>query len=355
MSEPEHNPYRHFFELSLSLLCTAEAGANTFSELNPAWEDVLGWTLDELRSRPFTEFIHPDDLAPTFAIIEDMVARGLPAVNFENRYRHKDGRWVWLSWVGAVRDGTFYSAARDISEEKAAREELERANTELSEFAYAASHDLQEPLRAITAHLGFLNPAGLDERSLRSMKHVLEGATHMQALVEGLLEWSRIGSQAGDRTPEPLGELVGMAARLLAAEIGAAGADVTIRGDLPILLVDRTQFVRVFQNVLANAIKFRAPDRRCEIVVSAERDGHDWVISVADNGVGIDPDRAERAFQIFQRLHARSKYPGMGVGLALVKRIVKRHGGDVWLEGRPGEGATVSFRLPLPPATEEAP
>lgn len=350
MSQPtDPDRLRLFFELSLSLLCTAEAGSNTFEDLNPAWEEVLGWTREELRSRPFTEFIHPDDLGPTFAIIEDMVTRGLNAVNFENRYRHKDGHWVWLSWVGLVREGTFCSAARDISAEKAALTELQQANAELAEFAYAASHDLQEPLRAITGHLDYVDPSGLDERSQRSLAHVLEGAQHMQRLVEGLLSWSRVGTRGAGRTAEPLGELVGRAVRLLTADVEATRAEILVDSDLPVLLVDRTQFVRLLQNAIANSLKFRHPDRRPRIHISAGQDSDHWVIRVADDGVGFEPERAERAFQIFQRLHPRSRYPGTGVGLALVRRIAQQHGGTVMLEGAPDKGATLTVRLPIGP------
>ncbi len=350
MSEsPDPERLRLFFELALSPLCTAEAGSNTFADLNPAWEAVLGWSREELRSRPFTDFIHPEDQASTFAIIGDMVERGLPAVNFENRYQHKDGRWIWLSWVGTVRDGTFYSAARDISQEKAALLELQQANAELAEFAYAASHDLQEPLRAITGHLSYVDASELDERSSKSLEHVLEGAQHMQRLVEGLLTWSRVGTRGGERVAVPLGELAARAVRLLSAEIAATEAEITIEGDLPVLVVEPAQLVRLLQNAVSNSLKFRMPDRAPRVRISARRDGQSWVIVVSDEGIGIEPERAERAFQIFQRLHPRSEYPGTGVGLAVVKRIAQQHGGTVRLDGAPGQGARLSVRLPLSP------
>lgn len=341
--------FARFFDLSLSLLCTAEGGSNTFDQLNPAWEKTLGWTREELRSRPFTEFIHPDDLEGTFAIIGDMAERGLPAVNFENRYRHKDGSWVWLSWVGTLRDGTFYAAARDISEYRRTLDELERVNRELSHFAYAASHDLQEPLRAITGHLGFVDAAPLDDRSRRSLEHVRDGAEHMQRLLQGLLEYSRVGTAGGTFEATPLAEPVAGALRTWQAQLDAAGAEVEVASDLPVVRVDGVQVRRLVENLLSNALKFRHPERPLRVTVDAERIGGDWALRVRDNGVGLAPERAERAMQIFQRLHRRSQYPGMGVGLALVKRIAQRHGGDAYIEGKPNEGATVTVVLPHAP------
>jgi len=261
---PPEDRLARFFELSLGLLCTADAtgGSNTFQDLNPAWETVLGWTREELRSRPFTDFIHPDDLAPTYAIIGDMVERGLPAVNFENRYLHKDGSWVWLSWVGSVREETFYSAARDVSETRRMVLELRRANEELAQFAYAASHDLQEPLRAITGHLGFVDDTGLDERSRASLGFVREGAEHMQQIIAGLLEYSRLGSGEISREPQSLTEIVDVACRMLGPVIERSGAVINVPRDLPDVCMDRVQGVRIFQNVLGNALKFGKPGSR---------------------------------------------------------------------------------------------
>lgn len=144
---------QQFFDISRSLLCTADAATNTFVDLNPAWERTLGWSLEELRARPFTEFIHPEDLQPTFAIIAEMVQHGREAVQFENRYRHKDGSWVSLSWYGVVRGGQFYSSAWPITEYKQTLEALKLANAELRRLADAASHVQQETLAALSTPL----------------------------------------------------------------------------------------------------------------------------------------------------------------------------------------------------------
>jgi len=338
--------FEKFFHLSRALFCTANGETNRFEALNPVWEDTLGWTLEELRSRPFTEFIHPDDLQPTFDIIADMQQRGLDAVDFENRYLHKTGSWVRLSWHGTFLDGSFYATARDVTAYHRTLDDLQAANRELTQFAYAAAHDLQEPLRAITGHLRFVPTDGLDERARASLGHINDGARHMQALLDGLLEFSRIGSRGTPFEPTPLGDPVTWAIRTLAGTIEEEQAEVLVQGTLPTIVVDPLQMRRLFQNLLSNALKFRKDDTPPRVVVDALDEGTDWVIRVADNGVGLNPDRAERAFQIFQRLHRRSKYPGSGLGLALVRRIAQRHGGTAWIEGSIGEGATVSVRLP---------
>lgn len=342
----EPDKLKHFFEVSLSLLCTADAATTTFVDLNPAWERTLGWSLDELRSRPFTAFIHPDDLAPTFAVITEMVDQGRDAVNFENRYRHKNGTWVWLSWYGVVKDGTFYSAAQPITAYKHALEALSQANAELSHFAYAASHDLQEPLRAITAHLEFVDPAAFDPETRRSLAFVRAGGQRMQQLLDGLLAYARIDSSPREPSHVPMTRPLHAAIDGLHRAIQESGASVDISGTWPTLNVDEVQVVSLFQNLLANAIKYRKPGSAPRIAVAAEPDGEGFTFRVRDDGVGFTAANPERAFQLFQRLHRGSAYEGMGVGLALVKRIAIRHGGRVGIESTVDVGTAVWVWLP---------
>ena len=343
---------QRFFELSLSLLCTAEAGSNRFKDLNPAWETTLGWSRDELRARPFTDFIHPDDLQPTFDIITDMAERGLPAVNFENRYLHKDGHWVWLSWVGMIRDGMFYSSARDVSDYVQKTAQVRTAHAELSQFAYAASHDLQEPLRAITSYLGLVDSSSLDEGSRSAMAQVREGAVHMQRLIDGLISVSGVETEGRDLDPVALHDVVSRALGALAQQIADSAADITV-GPLPTVAGDDDQLATVFEHVIGNAIKYARQGEPPRATIETTDEGVTWLLEVTDQGVGIVPERAERAFQIFQRLHRRSEYDGVGVGLSLCRRIVERHGGRMWMKGAEGEGVTVSIRLPKMPAPAE--
>ncbi len=343
---------KHFFDLSLSLLCTADAETGYFVDLNPAWEATLGWTVEELLARPFVEFIHPDDLAPTFAIIEDMVQRGLSAVNFENRYQHKDGHWVWLSWVGVVRDGTFYSSAHDITLYKATLAKLEQANDELQQFNYAVSHDLREPLRAITGHLGVVETVGLPEDVSRTFSFVDRAASRMKAMLDSLNDYLEIDRVGGALSPVDMKEPLLGAIESLHAAIAESSALIEIEGHWPSLAVDAAQISEVFQNLLANSIKYRKAGEPARITVSARPESMGWRFAVEDEGIGFKPERGKRAFLMFQRLHRRSEYEGMGVGLALVKRIVLRHGGQVGITSEPDRGTEAWFWLPgLPEGT----
>jgi PAS domain S-box-containing protein len=339
------NRLQRFFDISLGLLVTADEDGLRFADMNPVWESTLGWTREELRSRPFTEFIHPDDLQPTFDIIARM-AEGEKAINFENRYLHKDGSWVWLSWAGVLRDGTFYAAARDVTDYKRAVEALEQANVELGQFAYAASHDLQEPLRAITGHLGFVNLEGMDTETRQSLEFVMAGAKRMKAIIDGLLEYSRIETAGARFEPVAMGGPLQGAMDALADAVRRSEAQIEIQGTLPTLPVDRSQITQVFQNLLANAIRYRKDGAHPEIVVRAERDGQGYTFSVADKGIGFEQGSDDRAFQIFQRLHRRSRFDGLGIGLALVKRIVQRHSGRAWIKSAVDEGTTAYIWLP---------
>jgi signal transduction histidine kinase len=239
--------------------------------------------------------------------------------------------------------------------------ELERSNTELEQFAYVASHDLQEPLRKVASFCQLLSDryAGqLDGKADEYIRFAVDGALRMQQLIADLLAFSRVGRSGGQRRPVDLGELARAAAADLQASANATGAEVSI-GQLPTLPVETSLMRAVFQNLIANAIKFHgdAPPR---VALAARQDGDTWVISCSDNGIGIEPQYAERIFEIFQRLHARSEYPGTGIGLAMCRKIVEYHGGQIWLDPGEHQGTRINFTLPaesradLPPADPAA-
>jgi signal transduction histidine kinase len=225
--------------------------------------------------------------------------------------------------------------------------DLARANEELEQFAYVASHDLQEPLRMVTMYVqllarrleGRLEPAEEDYVAFAS-----EGATRMHALIRGLLDYSRVGS--GGEAPQPVAceAVLDQVMKDLQVAREESGAVIT-RDPLPVVPGNAFQLATLLQNLIGNAIKFRGQEPpRIHVGVEARPD--DWLFSVRDNGIGIEPEHAERIFVIFQRLHARERYPGTGIGLALCRKIVQRHGGRIWVESRPGQGATFLFTLP---------
>ncbi|MEW6333824.1 MAG: ATP-binding protein [Thermodesulfobacteriota bacterium] len=243
---------------------------------------------------------------------------------------------------------------RDITERRRAEQELkravtdlERSNRDLEQFAYVASHDLQEPLRMVSSYTELLArhyEGRLDEKARKFIDYARDGAVRMQALINDLLMYSRIGTRG--RPPEAVDThaLLGEAHRNLAAQIEENRAIITNDG-LPTVRADASQLVQVFQNLISNAIKYQG-EGAPHIHVAAREDGQEWVFSVRDNGIGIEKQYAERVFVIFQRLHTRQEYPGTGIGLALCKRIVERHGGRIWFASEPGSGTTFFFTIP---------
>ena len=281
----------------------------------------------------------------------------------EERYV-RDGRETWVDTIKTpVRDdegrvigllGVFW----DITERKEAveqvrrlNEELTRSNQELEQFAYVASHDLQEPLRMVSSFTQLLAQRygdKLDQDAREFIGYAVDGANRMQRLIQDLLSYSRITTRGQLFSPVDAHDALGEAIINLQSAIRESGALVT-NEDLPRVLGDRTQIVQVFQNLIGNGIKFRKPGEPPRVHLRAERDAAGagfWAFSVADNGIGIAPRHFERLFVIFQRLHGKKEYPGTGIGLALCKRIVERHGGRIWLESEEGKGSIFSFTLP---------
>jgi PAS domain S-box-containing protein len=248
---------------------------------------------------------------------------------------------------------------RDIRERKRAEEErerlvaeLERSNRELEQFAYAASHDLQEPLRMVSSYVQLLArkyKGQLDDQADKYIAFSVDGANRMQKLIEGLLTFSRITSRGGRFGPVDANAVFAGAVANLATAISESRATVT-KEDLPVVFGDEIQLMQLLQNLIGNAIKFRKPGILPLVQVSAAKKGEDWIFSVRDNGIGIEPRFHDRIFQIFQRLHSREDYPGTGIGLALCRRIVERHHGRIWIDSVPGQGTAFFFAIPAVPA-----
>jgi light-regulated signal transduction histidine kinase (bacteriophytochrome) len=226
-------------------------------------------------------------------------------------------------------------------------EELRRSNTELEQFAYVASHDLQEPLRAVAGMVQLLGQrykGRLDESADEYISHAVEASARMQNLINDLLDYSRVdrGERAFERTS--MEQVLNTALANLQIPIQESQAQIT-RDPLPTFMADTGQMIRVLQNLIGNAIKFRG-EGPLHIHIGAEKIDEAWRFSVNDNGIGIEPQYFARIFLVFQRLHTRRQYPGTGIGLSLCKKIIERHGGQIWVESQLGHGATFYFTLP---------
>jgi PAS domain S-box-containing protein len=318
-------------------------------------EELIGKSVETLVPRRFRDG-HAGFRA---GFLENPQARGM-GVGRDLHGLKKDGTEVpveiGLNPIESADGPLVMASIIDISKRKRAeyllaqqREELERSNKDLEQFAYVASHDLQEPLRAVAGCVQLLQKHyqdRLDPRADQFIGHTVDGCQRMQSLIDDLLTFSRVGRGGrGDETVDCEAALA-IAIRNLSVSIAESGARIT-SGQLPPVKGDPPQMATLFQNLIGNAIKFRRPGAPVHVQVGAVvRDVH-VVFSVADNGIGIASEHFERIFGVFQRLHTRREYPGTGIGLALCKRIVECGGGRIWLESQPGDGTTFFFTLPL--------
>ena len=230
--------------------------------------------------------------------------------------------------------------------------ELARSNRDLEQFAYVASHDLQEPLRMVATYTQLLSEryrGKLDENADKYINYAVDGALRMQKLVQDLLAFSRVGRQGAALRSTDCNLVLRSALQNLEAAIQESGA-VVKANQLPVLVVDSAQLAQVFQNLIGNGIKFRG-DGPPTIQVSSEGKDKEWTFSVQDNGIGIAPDQAENVFVIFRRLHTRDEYAGNGIGLSICKKIIEHHGGRIWVESEPGHGSTFRFTIPVKPVS----
>ncbi|MBI3896671.1 MAG: PAS domain S-box protein [Gammaproteobacteria bacterium] len=328
---------------------------------NRQTETLFGYAREELIGQPLDLLVPdlvrglPPDQRDAFFVDPPLQAAG---PGRELHGRRKDGRQIPIE-IGlnpfTSSDGQFCLAAiTDITERKRAEQELrrytdelQRSNRELAQFAYVASHDLQEPLRAISGCVQLLQQRyqqKLDGRADELIEHAVSGAVRMQALINDLLSYSRVGTRGKPFEPCDVSQPLDEALANLAFTIKESGARVTY-DEMPVVSADPTQLTQLFQNLIGNALKFRGKESPY-IHVGTERKSGGHIIYVRDNGIGIEPQYFERIFGVFQRLHGRNQFPGNGIGLAICRKIVERHYGRIWVESVAGRGATFYFTLP---------
>jgi light-regulated signal transduction histidine kinase (bacteriophytochrome) len=257
----------------------------------------------------------------------------------------EDGPRGVLQVQSIIEETEEFHAARDQLARRS--QALTRSNAELEQFAYVVSHDLQQPLGMISSYLEMLDEAvgdDLDTDARDYFDRAIRGAERLQEMVDAVLGYARVDSRGREFETVDLNRVVDEVARDLEASIEASDAQIT-HDRLPIVMGDAAQLHQVFHNLLGNAIKF-VDGGRPMVHVGADEDGSHWIVSVRDNGIGIAPEASDRIFVMFQRLHTQDEYPGTGIGLAICKRIVERHGGRIWVESRPSRGSTFFFTVP---------
>jgi len=335
--------------------------AGRFTFVNDVGCRRLGYSREEMMGMNNRQLTDEETAKKVFQAFSEVYRTGEPRKGGEWEIIRKDGsKNVFEIWASLIRDSEgkpigFRGTSRDISERKQAEEALKektealaRSNQELEQFAYVASHDLQEPLRMVTSYVQLLArryKGKLDSNADDFIKFAVDGATRMYTLINGLLTYSRVGSQGKPFEPTNCETTLQQSLDNLRVTMEENGAMVT-HDILPTVMGDSSQLGQLFQNLIGNAIKFRR-DEPPRIHISATLNGKTWTFSVRDNGIGIAPEFRERIFIIFQRLHGREKYPGTGIGLATCKKIVERHGGHIWVESEAGRGATFYFTLPV--------
>jgi PAS domain S-box-containing protein len=327
---------------------------------NQRWFDYTGTTLEEMAGWGWQKVHHPDHVQQVVAKISKCFQSGDV---WEDTFplRGRDGNYCWfLSQAVPIRDPEgkvfrWFGTNTDITERKQSEEhlvktvgELKRSNDELQQFAYVASHDLQEPLRMVASYTQLLAQrykGRLDSDADEFIDYAVDGANRMQGLIQDLLAYSRAGTNGKALREISSEKALKVALTNLQATIEESGAVVT-HDLLPSITTDETQLAQVFQNLVGNAIKYRSAKVPKVHVTATKNGGKEWIFSVRDNGMGIDPQYFERIFILFQRLHGRKDFKGTGIGLAISKKIVERGGGRIWVESQAEKGSTFYFALP---------
>ncbi|MGB9980181.1 PAS domain S-box protein [Methanobacterium sp.] len=351
--------FRKLFNQATDMLSLTELNdegtINKYIEVNKAAYKRLGYTKDELLNMsPLDIYL---DTSTLFKMMPVMFENGFSIA--ENVQIAKDGRHIpvelntTLFKLGGK--NIVLSISRDITKRKEREQqlneiikELERSNEELQSFAYITSHDLQEPLRTIASFAQLIErryKGKLDPDADEFIEFMVDGASRMKEMILGLLDYSRVGTRGHEFTDFEAETALKYALSNLGSAISEVNAEITY-DPLPIIFADRDQIIRVFQNLVGNAIKFRREGVQPEIHISAQKKGNEYIFSVRDNGIGLEEQYSDKIFEVFKRLHSIGEYQGAGIGLAVVKRIIDRHGGRIWVESELGKGSTFYFVIP---------
>ncbi|ABC99813.1 histidine kinase [Synechococcus sp. 65AY6Li] len=352
-----------FFSVALDLLCIADA-QGYFRRLNRAWETTLGYSLQELQSRPFLEWVHPEDVPATQAAMQQLVEEKR-LDHFVNRYRTQDGSYRFIEWRASLAGSLVYAAGRDITlakqaqeQMKAAMEAAEAANRAKSEFLATISHEIRTPINAIMGMAGLLLDTSLDAQQRDWVQTIRYGSEVLLSLINDILDFSKIESQKLEleETPFSLPQLMEELLDLMAAQAQSKDLELVAWVDpaLPATLVgDPNRLRQILANLLSNAIKFTPQG---EVVVTVEAQEQDpqaqvqWVsFQVQDTGIGIPPEKQDRLFKPFSQVDSSisRQYGGTGLGLAISQRLCQLMGGTIWVQSQPGQGSTFGFRIPL--------
>ena len=318
-------------------------------DVSDYWSQHLGYDRDEIIGKPISDILFEDqDLLP-----ETGFCHADEISNHSFKLRKKNGDFIDVLLSATTERGNDGEAVRsltvmiDVTELRRTQEELERSNAELQQFAYIASHDLQEPLRMVSSFMQLLQrqyKENLDDKAHQYVEYAVDGANRMSLMINDLLQYSRVKTKGKELSPVDGADALDMALSNLKSAIEDSSAAINV-SPLPTVMADRLQLVSLFQNLVGNAIKYGKPGVPPVVGISARQDGRQYVFSISDNGIGIPPEFHERIFSVFQRLHGTESYEGTGIGLAICEKIVTRHGGRIWLESEEGKGATFNFTL----------
>ncbi len=349
--------YRTIVEYSNDMIWALDTEGK-FTFFNKRAEKLSGYNFEEWKGKSFSPLISEEELPKVIDAFHRVLAG--QSLEYEVTFVNKFNKRITLS----VNTTPIYSKGRvvgttsfgrDITEQKKAEikikektEELKRSNIELEQFAYIVSHDLQEPLRSISGFTEILARRyknKLDPEADQFITYVINGSKRMQQMINDILALSRVGTKTKEFLPAYITDVLDSVFINLRLLIEKNNAIITY-DKMPIVNVDKSQFVQLFQNLVENAIKFRKKDVIPKIHISAKKEKNEWIFSVQDNGIGIDPKNFHKLFIIFQRLHSRNEYEGTGIGLAICRKIVERHKGKIWVESELGKGSTFRFSIP---------